>query len=196
MADQTEVVNRALIKLGASQIVSIDDDSKQARTAKSLWDVSRDAEMAAHPWTFAKARVSLPALADAPAFGWARAFQLPADFLRMVEVGENYVLYLSTTEQGALFELEGRTILCDEGSPLRIRYIKRITEVGLWPALFCEALACRLAFEMCESLTQNLSKREAAQAEYKDAIRTARRVNAIELPPQPVPPGAWELARL
>ena len=88
MASQTSIVNRALIKLGAQRITSIDDDDKQARIAKELWDTTRDLELSSHPWTFAKSRAELPALAGTPSFGWGFAYQLPTDFLRMVEVGE------------------------------------------------------------------------------------------------------------
>jgi hypothetical protein len=193
MASQTDVINRALIKLGAGRITSIDDDLKQAQLAKSLWDTTRDVEQAAHPWTFAKARAELPALATAPAFGWARAFQLPSSFLRMIEVGQFYVLYAGGAE---LFELEGQTILTDEGSPLAIRYIQRVTNVGLFPPLFVEALATRLAHQMCEALTQSLPKKQELAGEYKEAIRAARKNNAIELPPQASVPSSWELARL
>ncbi len=191
MASQVEIVNQALVKIGSDRIVSLADDVKAAKVASAIWDAKRDAELAAHPWTFAKARAELPALATAPAFGWARAYQLPADYLTMVEVGENYVLYMPPDELVTLFEIEGQTILTDEASPLRIRYIRRITNTGLFPALFNEALACRLAAEMAESLTQSLAKREAAWKEYGMAIRTARQRNAIEQPPQPIPESSW-----
>jgi hypothetical protein len=194
MASQISIVNRALIKLGSSRITSIDDDDKTARLAKELWDTTRDLELSAHPWTFAKARAALPALAAVPAFGWGKAFQLPTNFLRMIEVGENYVMYMTDGEVGSLFELEGQTILCDEASPLRIRYVQRITNPGLFPPLFVEALATRLAHEMCESLTQNLTKKQALGEEYQAAIRAARRNNAIELPPQGTPLSSWERA--
>lgn len=194
MPSQVEIVNNALVKLGAGRITSIDDDSKQAEVARAIWAMKRDAELAAYPWTFAMARAELPALADAPAFGWARAFQLPADFLALVEVGEFWVLYQSD-EFTPAFQIEGRTVLTDEASPLRVRYLKQITNAGLFPALFAEALSCRLAAEMAESLTQSASKRELAWAEHKQAIREARRRNAIEQPPQPIPESGWIRAR-
>jgi hypothetical protein len=195
MASQVSIVNRALIKLGAGRITSIDDEDKQARIAKELWDATRDLEIASHPWTFAKARAELPALATTPDFGWGYAYQLPTGFLRMVEVGEYYVLYMTSEGAKTLFELEGQTILTDEASPLRIRYIQQVTNTGLYPPLFVEALACRLAHEMCESLTQSLSKKQALAEEYQQAIRAARKQNAIELPPQTAPLSAWEVAQ-
>lgn len=190
MASQVEIVNNALIKLGEDRITSMSDPDKPATLASAVWDVKRDAELAAHPWTFATARAALPASATAPAFGWAFSYPLPAGFLAMVEVGEDYVLY-RPDEARALFTIEGGAILCDEASPLRIRYVQQVTNTGLWPALFAEAMACRLAVELCEALTQSGSKKQQLRDEYRDTIRAARRANAIELPPQPVPESIW-----
>lgn len=199
MASSTQIANQALTKLGAERITDLSDDTNSARVMNAIYTAKRDAELAASPWTFAIKRASIPASSTAPAFGWARSFPLPTDFLRLVQVGEAYAFY-ETAE--ALFEMEsdpdtGRpAILSDEPSPLNIRYVYRVTNPGLHPALFDEALACRLAAEACEQITQNLGKREAAWEERKQALRDARRVNAIEQPPQRNPNGTWASAML
>lgn len=198
MASQVEICNQALTKAGAARIVSLNDDTESARVLSAIYNVKLEAELAAQPWTFAIKRVQLPASSTAPLFGWARQFPAPADYLAMVEVGEDYVFY--DTDAGALFQLEGSdaglVVLTDAGSPLNIRYIRKVTTPGLYPALFVEAFACRLAAEICERLTQNLSKRQAAWEERKQALRDARRVNAIEQPPRQVPPSSWTRALL
>lgn len=194
MASQTDICNQALTKIGADRILAITDDTKAASTLNAIWAIKRDAELAAQPWTFAIRRASLPASTTTPSFGWSYAYPLPSDYLAMVEVGEDYAFY--TGDPQPLFALEGGEVLTDQGSPLNIRYVSRVTNTGLYPALFAEALACRLAAELCESMTQSGPKREAAWAEHKKAIREARRVNAIEQPPRNIPPGSWERALL
>lgn len=194
MASQTDICNQALTKIGADRILAITDDTKAASTLNAIWAIKRDAELAAQPWTFAIRRALLPASTTPPVFGWKYAYPLPIDYLAMVEVGEDYAFYTGNT--GPLFALEDGAVLTDQGSPLAVRYIARVTNAGLYPALFAEALACRLAAELCESMTQSAPKREAAWAEHKKAIREARRVNAIEQPPRKIPPGSWERALL
>lgn len=194
MASQTDICNQALTKIGADRILAITDDTKAASTLNAIWAIKRDAELAAQPWTFAIRRASLPASTTTPSFGWSYAYPLPSDYLAMVEVGEDYAFY--TGDPQPLFALEGGEVLTDQGSPLNIRYVSRVTNTGLYPALFAEALACRLAAELCERMTQSGPKREAAWAEHKKAIREARRVNAIEQPPRNIPPGSWERALL
>ena len=197
MASQTDICNQALVKVGASRITSLSDDTRQARTLNAIYAVKRDAELAANPWTFAIKRASIPASSIAPTFGWARAFPLPSDYLAMVEVGEDYTFYNSNT--GALFAIEtdangGVAILTDQTSPLNIRYIYRVATAGLFSPLFVESLACRLAAEICEELTQSQSKKEALWKERTQAVREARRINAIEQPPRINPPQSWERA--
>jgi hypothetical protein len=145
MASTIDIWNQALTKLGSTRITSEADDSKQAQSLSAIYDITLASELAAHPWTFAMTRARLPASVTAPAFGWQKAYPLPSDYLRMVEVGEYYVLY---QPDQTLFQIEGAEILCDEVSPLNIRYIKSITNAGLFPALFTEAMACRLAAEV------------------------------------------------
>jgi hypothetical protein len=196
VASTIDICNQALIKAGAATITSLNDGTKAANTLNAIYAIKRDAELAAHPWTFAIKRAQIPASATAPDHGWDYAYPLPSDFLALVEVGDNYVFYDNSSGTdpqagGPLFAVEGGSILTDATSPLKIRYIYRVTAPGLFSPLFVESFACRLAAELCESLTQNLSKREAAWGERKQAIREARRVNAIEMPPQQVPPSSW-----
>lgn len=192
MASQIEICNKALTKVGATRITSLSDNSKQAKTLNAIYESTRDAELAAHPWTFAMARASLPASTTVPVFGWTKQFPLPPEYLRMVKVGENYVMYQGDNHE--LFQIEGRAILCDEASPLNIRFVQRIENTGLFSPLFVESLACRLAAEVAEDLTQSTSKREAAWQEWDRAIKLAKRTNAIELPPRPLSDEAWWLA--
>lgn len=197
MTSEVGICNQALVKVGASRIVALTDDSKQARTLNAIYAVKRDAELSANPWTFAIKRAQIPASSTAPAFGWAYAYPLPSDYLAMVEVGQDYTFY--DTDTGALFALEtdsngAQAVLTDQGSPLDVRYVSRVTNSGLFTPLFVEVLACRLAAEVCEELTQSAGKKEALWGEYKRAIREARRVNAIEQPPRKNPVASWERA--
>lgn len=189
MASVVQICNQALTKLGAQRITDLLDDTRNARVMNAIYETKRDAELSAHPWTFAIKRAQIPALSTAPAFQWTRSFPLPSDCLRLVQVGEDYTFY--DTDGGELFQVEGNSILTDEESPLDVRYVYRVTSTGLFSSLFIEALACRLAAEACEEITQNTTKREAAWAEYKQAIREAKRVNAIEQPPQRQPDLSW-----
>ncbi len=105
MASIVGICNSALIKLGASTILSLTEGSKNANLCNEQYEKLRDDLLRAHPWNFAAARQKLARLADAPAFGFAYAYQLPAAFLRAIEVSGN-----DSGRGGAAYKIEGRTI--------------------------------------------------------------------------------------
>lgn len=189
MTSQVKIANRALTKIGSARITSLDEDSKAASTINSMYDVVLDAELRAHRWHFAKARASLPALADAPLFGFANQFRLPSDYLSLIQIGQ-FLVYPKSDTSG-VYSIEGGSILTNFGAPLPIRYIKRITDPNAFDSLFAEAFASRLAAECCEAITQSSTKKQAAWQEYDRAIASAIRVNAIERPAQAITEDTW-----
>lgn len=191
MASQTDICNLALRKLGAARISSIEDGTEQANILADIYTSCLESELAAHPWMFAAARALIPADAAAPAFGWARSYPLPAGYLKMIEVGSWWVFYAGCDGP---YAIEGRAVLTDQASPLKIRYVQRITNAGALPPCFVQAFACRLAAESAEPITQNMSKRQQAWQEWRQAISVAKRTNDIEMPPQTSPASSWELA--
>ncbi len=199
MASKTDIANRALTKLGDDRIIDLLDDTERARTINSIYNSCRDAELRAHVWNFAVRRVALPRLITVPAFGFAYEYQIPAESLRLIQVGECWHWwslqdYISGST--AQFQVEGRKILTDFDAPLKIRYIERIDDTGLYDALFVEAFACRLALEACERITQSNTKLQAIQEQYKENLRMALRVDAIENPPEQLPDESWMISRL
>lgn len=193
MASKVSIANRALTKLGEDRILLLSDDTKPARTLNSMFDDVRDAEIRRHRWKFAIQRAGLMALAESPAWGYAAQYPLPADYLGLVQVGERYVR--ASDKSVAPWSVEGRSILTNLGAPLLIRYMARVEDPTLYDPLFAEVLACKLAYEACETLTQSGTKLQAAEQAYKFALSEAVRQDAIENPPDELPQGSWLDAR-
>ncbi len=190
MASQVEIANRALTKLGAARIISFDDDNKQARAVKSMFEIVRDSELRAHLWSFSVKRTSLAALTTTPTWGFDYEYQVPADYLRLVQVNDVYPgpsLDDYRNASVAEYVVESRKILTNLSAPLRIRYVARIEDTTQWDATFVEAIASRLAFEMCEDLTQSNTKKDSARQDYREALIAAIRSDGIEQPPQDQP---------
>lgn len=199
MASVIQVANRALTKLGAARIISLNDNNKQARAISSCFEDLRDAELRAHRWQFSIKRDSLPVLAAGPAYGFQYQYQLPADFIRLDQINDQYPdtimdNYIGT--ETAEWAIEGNKILTSLGAPLKIRYGYRVQDPNQWDPLFREALACRIAAELCEDLTQSDTKKQNAWADWKRAINTAISVNAIERIPQMPPDDQFIISRL
>ncbi|MHB8825150.1 MAG: hypothetical protein ACYC5T_10000 [Thiobacillus sp.] len=202
-----EIVNMALTRLGEGHIVSMSDNTKPAREANTIYQTTKDALLGGYNWSFAKTRAILTATLTAPAFEYALAYDLPADCLRVLFVGEYYVGLDLTDYRGApteLFVIEGRQILTDMGTitapstdnKMNLKYVKKEDDVTKFSINFTSALIAKLAENLAEPLTQSDSKRARAEAAYKDEIKIAIRANAIELPPQKLADDEWLLARL
>jgi hypothetical protein len=196
---EVDIANAALIKLGADLISDLTENNVRARTMSARYASVRDAELRRRRWKFSITRASLAALSAAPASDYDRQFQLPNDYLRLIEGGDIAdAADLTDYRAGAgsaLYSIEGGRILTNLGAPLNIRYIAKITNVALFDSAFAEALASRLAYECCERLTQSDAKRELALADYRIALSEARRANAIEAPAQSVADDSWVAAR-
>jgi hypothetical protein len=78
MASEVTIANAALRRLGSLTITSFTEQSVPARIAKDTYADLRDSLLRMHPWKFAMKRASIPALAAAPDWGWAREFPFPA----------------------------------------------------------------------------------------------------------------------
>lgn len=193
MASIVGIANRALTKLGEARVISLSDSAKQAATINSMFDSVRDAELRAHVWSFAKARAALPALSTPPASGYSHQFQLPADHLRLLKVGQ-YPTY-PRTSYSSFYALEGGRILINQPGPLSIQYCRRVEDPNLFDALFIEALACRLAVESCEALTQSDTKFNRLVQMYDRALRDAIRANAVERASEAIQDDTWLTSR-
>ena len=189
-ASETSICNLALQKLGAGRITDISEDSPNARTCSDCYEAMRDRELRAHRWSFAITRESLAADATDPSFGPAKQYTLPAGFLRLIEPDD------SANYNTLDWRIEGGKIVTDFTAPLEIRYIARVEDPTQFDALFVDALACRMALQMCEKITQSVSKKADVRSEYKDTIAEARRTNAIEGVSSESPTDTWDTARL
>ncbi len=189
MASKVEICNRALQKLGAKRIVSLDDDSVTARACNVAFEPVKLAELRDHSWSFAIKRQSLPADSPAPDFGPQNSFTLPTDFLRLVPPDPQYNM------DNLDWVIEGRKIFTNDSAPLLIRFVSDVTDPNLMDALFRESLSSRLALELCEQLTQSNTKKADIKAEYKENISEARRTNAIERPAILPPDDSWITVR-
>jgi hypothetical protein len=172
MPSVVDVCNRALDKLGHGAITSLSDGAKAANLCDRAWPIVRNQVLRDHPWNFAVKRTTTAPSSTDPSWGFDYQHPLPADFLRLLEVRD-----LSTGE----YQVENGNILTDE-DVLYIRYIREVTDPNEYDALFVDAVAARLAYELAEALTQSNTKRDAAWQEYQDGLLRAKRADAQENP--------------
>ena len=186
MASETEIANLACSKLGdEDQIIDLrSGESRAARAIAAVFDTMRDTVLRAGQWNFAQTRVALPALTDKPAWGFGYAYQLPADYLA-----------LSNLQDDIDYQIEAGRILTNATPPLKLRYIRRVTDTGTFDALFIDALACRLAAQVAMRLTGERTVADGAMAAYRLALNDAKAIDGPENPPEDYAEDDWMIAR-
>lgn len=189
MADVTTICNSALAKIGAARITSLAEGSRNANLCAGLYEACRDDLLRAHSWNFAAARAKLARDAEAPAFGYAHAHVLPADWIRCIaafgDAGGRAVLR---------YRIEGGRLLSD-AEDVYLRYLRRVAEVNLMPPDFREALACLLARELAVPVAQSNALEEKLDARLRDRLRRARSTDGLEDGAEALPVGAWAEVR-
>lgn len=197
-ASEVQIANLALQKLGEESILTLNDDLTRAAEMKLAFASVRDAELNRRRWRFSFKRFSLPALSSTPDSDYDFEYQLPGDFIRLLEGGDIRTTVDLSDYRGSPtldYSIEGRKILTNLGAPLKIRYIYRVTDTTLFTPAFDYAFASRLAYETCERITGSTKKQSACLTDYQIAIGEARRAQALELPSAPQADDTWVIAR-
>lgn len=187
---EVEIYNRALSALGAARVNSPTQNTRSAKACNAAYAIVRDALLREYRWEFAIKRASLATLADTPAHGRDYAFELPADFLRLLPAEDECTPGLDDRN------IEGTTLVSDDAGPIDIIYIARIEEPGTYNPSFVKALAADLAFEICREITNSNTLKESLRADKMAAIKEAKRVGAIQRRPQQPREDSWITARL
>lgn len=183
MASVVDIANLALLRVGAESILSLDDATERARACKLAWPFVRQSVLRWHSWNPPTTRATLPALVAVPVWDWDAQFQIPADCLRVLEV------------DASEWVLEGRAILCDEGTSLNIRYIRDETDTTQYDSLLTELMAQKLALEICERVTNSHTKKAELEQEWLYLLAEGKRADGEEQSNLELEEDDWILAR-
>jgi hypothetical protein len=188
---ETDIANMALAAAGAKPpIVTLTEDSDNARVCNRFFAAVRDAVLRAHPWNCAIHRKTITALAAAPDSDYDNQFQLPANpwCLRILQVGE-------IADQPVKWRVEGRRLLT-EASSVKIVYIKRITDTNDFDALLLDAFVLKLARKIVMPLTQNAKTAEWLVKELEEiSLPEARSIDGQESSVQQITVETWDFSR-
>ena len=169
MASTVDICNGALNQLGATTILSLTEDSKNARLCNSRYTQVRDGLFRTHPWNCLQKRVELAADTTAPAWGFSYAYTLPADCLRLLRI----------LDYDSNYKVEGRKILSNTSS-MKILYIGRITDPNEYDELLRETLSASLAADIAFAVTSNNTTATNMYNLFQDKLKDARFVDSTE----------------
>ena len=177
MASDVDICNSALNMIGASNIISLTEDSRAARVCNQRYTSVRDAVFRAHPWNCLIKRAEIAADATTPAFEFEYQHTLPND---------PYCLrVLRPQDTDTVFRVEGRKVLTNT-TPFKFIFVSRVTDPNEYDQLLIEALAARLAADISYALVNSAALTQSLSAMYDAKLSEARFVDATEGTPDNV----------
>ena len=188
MASTIDIVNRALVLLGAREIMSLTQASTEATVASNCLPLARDYVLRAYPWSSLKKRAELVELSTKPINGFQHQFQLPNNCLRVIE------LHSPSAHKVGFWEIEGRKLLCDV-SPVSIVYLADDVAEEDFNTQLINALVYRLAGDMAYALTQSNSALGNFHGLSQQSIDEARTTDSLEQSYKAIGPRRFEAVR-
>jgi hypothetical protein len=174
--------NAALLALGADELASFVDETREAKLCNSLYPIQRDALLVVHPWKFSLEFNILNRLDEVPLdTRWEKVYQLPSECLHVLGVadrtpyalGKNHKLYSNQSEVGLLYQ-----VLPDEAN---------------YSPPFYLALQYRLMAVLAMALKEDLQASKEWMGEAKTQTRVARFVDSNQVPPAGWPESAYSI---
>ena len=169
--DKTGIANLALSNLGEASIQSLSDNNSRARACDARIDDVITTVLRMHVWNSALERKLLTNIGS-PIFGWNYIYQLPADYIRVVEV-----------DPVSKYMVEKNNILSNEKT-LYLLYVATPDDINNLDPLLVEAIALKLAWETAETLTSKNGLKQEMMQKYIIALQEARSANSKDRTPE------------
>lgn len=144
----TQICNLALARLGDARIAALSDATAQAQYCSLFYAQTLEELQTEFDWQFCRKLASLTADATPPAFGYARRFAVPSDFLRLIRLNG-----IDEDENFSKWEIVDGFIHTDVAAPAQIEYIAHVTDEDKFPAVFVEIFSAKLAANLALPLT-------------------------------------------
>jgi hypothetical protein len=109
--------------------------------------------------------VALAPETTAPVNDWAYQYQLPADFLRSITVGD--------LGAEAEFKIEGRKLLCDD-NPCYLRYVFANDNPATYDAMLVDLMTVTMAHRMAYAITQSAALVEQMAVQVRMLTKQAK----------------------
>ena len=191
---KTSICNIALTHLGELKIDSVEEDNQRARLCKLRFDDTLVLVLKAHPWTCAIKRASLTQLTtdagdNKPIWGFDNMFQLPSDFLRVLQLQDHTQPYrIETDAQNGL-------VLLTSSATAKIRYLHLPEDLQTLSHDVANLTGLRLASELAEPLTSNVPLKQSLMQRFLLELAAARSIDSMQGTPEVIDHYSWLNAR-
>lgn len=185
---KTELVNKALTLVGANPVVSLDDDTNNARVVNRVYEISLKSILSECKWNFCTKRALLSILTDTLSWydtGETIVYQKPTDMIRI----------FGTNDADAKWREEGDYIISDTTS-LGVRYTYYLDTPAKYPPAFIEAFIDKLCSDIAYMIVNSQTLGDKYYKLYTESsLPKAMSNDAQTGVQQAMKDDAWELAK-
>lgn len=177
--------------------VALDEDRKPRYLLDDVWDSDVIwGCLEEGDWPHATRTVKIDYSDDIqPDFGYARAFNQPDDFVRLVAISNNE-FFTNSLEQ----YVDENGYWFAHNDYLYVKYVSDDVAYGrdysLWPKSFEEYVEHEMASQIIYELTQSDTERTRVEKLRDKMLKRALGKSGLKKPPQHPSPGTWQQARL
>jgi hypothetical protein len=194
-----EICNRALIFLGVSKTIQDleNENSKEARVMRQIYDDCRKDVLEAHDWGFARGRKILATSAQEAPSNWAYRYAIPANCIAIRSlvnpVGDDAPPVPFDTE--LLDDGETSSIVTDLDEA-EAYFTRDITDPNRFTSLFRTALARLIASNVAFAITGKNEQVKTQATAYEGVIASASASDASQRGQKEAPDADWVKGRL
>lgn len=173
MYTDDQIVNLGLAKIGQSRVTRLDAPvSPLERFVAPLYGHWKRYVLSRHKWAFARVNGYQLTLSDTIGGDTPRPykFALPVDCIKPIRTRRNN------------WQQAGKFVYSSEKT-LFIDYVKDVQEAD-FDTWFIEVLACKIALECVEYVTQSNMKKSDAKQLYDETVSLAKQENAFIVGPE------------
>jgi len=171
MPTQVSICNQAINLVGGNRIVNIGDTSKEAVICKDMYDDLRDLVLEDADWVFATQRYLLTPEAASPTWGYMYQFTIPPEVVRVINASDNIDRLNGDSDLD--WRREGNLILCDVGTNLYMKGVKKITDESRFSAGFTQTFAYKIASNLAIPIAGSRTLHDDMIREYEKHLNSA-----------------------
>lgn len=197
MTTKLEIYNLALLHMKGSILANITEAIESRFVLDALWPSVTKHMLENGFWKFAMRSAEItPDTAIAPNFGYALAFNKPADWVRTYDLSDNEDFKPPLDNW-----IEESDLYFAHSDPIFVRYVSNNEngygmDMSRWTGRFITALAFHLAWRASpKAAGSSDSFNEKLEGDYLKALSDAKAFEALREPSKAPPQGRWNSGR-
>lgn len=207
-----EICNLALAWLGGDLIISLTDNTAEAKLCNAVYVPLRNAVIEEREWTFAVKRLEPAGLTTGPFYGYDKAFQIPPEVIRILQISRAGEVTDGATIEGSFLSAtrggtgtgretriewarEGDQVLANNSDRIYMRALVKVDDTTKFSAGFDQALAARIAMDLAIPITNSRGIQKDMAGMYVDKIKLAAAADGMQGRSQNVRSDAFTVVR-